>query len=158
MQAYEVVVAVGAIAAGMMAGLLLVFSTTVMPALNTLAPKDGLRTMQIINRRITEPLFGLGFVGGLGASVVAIVFSIGDLGDRLLGFAAGVIYLVGFFGVTATVHLPINADLDAADPAVEADLEAWPSSAARWRRFNHLRAAAAFVACVLFVLALVRSA
>lgn len=156
MDVYEAVVGVGAVTSGLMAGLLFIFSTTVMPTIQALPPAHGLASMQTINRRITEPLFGLIFVGSIASSLAAIVLGLGDIGDRLLGVAAGVVHLVGFFAITAAVHLPINARLDRADPSSEADLQDWPSAAARWHRFNHVRASAAIVACVLFVLALIR--
>lgn len=155
MSATEVVLRIGAIATGMMAGLLLVFSTTVMPSIERLAPADGLATMQSINRRITEPLFGLVFGGGVLASIAAIGLAFGDLSDRWMMLAAGLTYLIGFLGVTAVIHLPLNAALDRIDASSDGAAAAtWPAAAVRWRRFNHLRATAAAVACILYVLAL----
>jgi len=150
---YRVALHVGAVSTGMMAGLLFVFSTTVVPSILAIPQPYGLAAMQSINRRITEPFFGLIFLGGVGSSLVAIVGSFSDLGERTMSLAAGVVYLIGFFVVTASVHIPLNTQLDKADLSSANDLVDWESAAMRWRRFNHLRALAATAACVLFVLA-----
>lgn len=156
MDIYDTALIVGAITTGMMAGLLFVFSTTVMPAIRALPAASGLAAMQTINRRITEPLFGLIVVGGIASSVLAVVLGFGDLGERVLAIAAGLIYLVGFVATTAAIHLPINARLERADASSTDDMQLWETTIARWHRFNHLRAAASVIACVLFVLALAR--
>lgn len=142
----------GLVATTFMAGLLWVFSSSVMPALRDIAPDAGLHAMAKINRDIIEPIFGLAFGAGLLAAGLAIITGTADLGERWLLALAGALHLVGFLLVTATIHLPLNNRFENLDPTSAEDLATWTSGAARWTRFNHVRATATLAAASAYAI------
>jgi uncharacterized membrane protein len=110
---------IGAIGAGLMAGLFFAFSVSVMPGLRLLSPADGIASMQSINRAILNPVFMVVFIGttlACGALAVTTVWTWDDggAGYRLAG---GFSYVIGGFGLTAGYHVPRNDALDKLSPA-----------------------------------------
>jgi len=73
------------------------------------------------------------------------VLSLGHISRWLLGIA-GILHLVGFLLVTATIHLPLNNRFESLDPTSAENLATWASGAVRWTRFNHVRAASTLAA------------
>ncbi len=98
----------------LMAGLFFSYSISVSPGLNKLSDQEYLRAMQSINREIQNPIFFLCFVGLLILLPWATVqqFSVHKISFMLL-LAASAFYIIGVFGITATVNVPLNDQLDA---------------------------------------------
>lgn len=141
------IVALGSTA--FVAGLLWIFSACVMPALDSIQPAQSLAAMKIINTDIVTPVFVPLFLASLGASVAAVVVSVGSLPEDGWLLAGGAIHLVGAMAVTAAVHLPLNNRFESLDESPAAVAE-WQAGATRWTRFNHVRATAAILAAIAY--------
>ena len=141
----EVLRVVAAVGCGLVAGLLFAFSAGVMTALVRLPGDAGADAMRAINAAVLNPLFLGVFAGSAlacGALAVAVVVT-GGPGPALAGAA---VHLVGAFGVTAAVHVPMNV-------ALTAGTLPWDRYRGRWTAWNHVRTAAATGATALIVLA-----
>ncbi len=138
----------------LIAGTFFAFSVFVMPALKRLPAPQGIAAMQSINIAVINSLFMLVFMGtALLSLVLAFVgWKQPNAAWLLVGCA---LYLVGTFGVTAAVNVPLNDALaivktDAPDAAT-----AWASFYGSWMLSNHARALASLGACASFIMALV---
>ena len=143
---------VGAVGCGLMAGVFLAFSTSVVPGLRGMAPAAGAAAMQQFNRAILNPLFLGVFLGTALVSlllVVAAPFS-GRPGAAWI-VAGGLLYLVGSLGITTAVNVPMNVRLDAADPASAEGQRIWAEYLSRWTAWNHVRALACTAATAALV-------
>jgi uncharacterized membrane protein len=145
---------VGATGSGVIGGLMFAFSTAMMPALRVQPDGEAMRVMQRINTKIQNPLFLLAFVGTL---LVCLALAISTLltdqpGAALRGVGA-LLYVVGAFGVTMVVNVPLNSKLDAqADD--EAGRRYWQEFLRAWLPWHHLRAVAAVAGCVMMIVSL----
>jgi uncharacterized membrane protein len=145
-----------AVGSPLVAGLMFAFSTSVMPALARRPDAEGIATMQAINSRILNPLFGLVFGGTTVLCLVLAVtapFSI-DESHATLRAIGSVLYVAGTFGITMTVNVPMNNALDALDPASDAGASYWRTYLHRWTAWNHLRALLGAAASLLLILAI----
>jgi uncharacterized membrane protein len=147
---------VAALSCGLVAGVFFAFSTFVMAALRQVAPAEGIRVMQTINRTVLTPLFMAPLFGGgllcLGLGIWAVVSPDDDAAPWVLAGAA--LYVVGTVGVTMVANVPRNNALDALDPqAVDASAR-WRELASGWTAWNHVRTLAALAAAALFTVAL----
>jgi uncharacterized membrane protein len=138
-----VVVLLGVIGSGLMAGLFFAFSTSVMPALRRQRPAAGASAMQEVNRAIQNPVFFLVF---LGTAVVCLLLVIGaPLSGRpgtVWIVIGAVLYLVGSIGLTMVVNVPMNNRLDNANPVTDQGAAIWADYLSRWTAWNHVRALA----------------
>lgn len=139
-----VVTTVAAVGSGLVAGIFLVFSIAVMPALRRLPPDVGIAVMQGVNRAILNPLFLLPYLGTAVACVAAAVTS----GGAPPIVAGAVLYVVGAFGVTGAANVPLNNELAAVDTG-PAGVRVWEKFCSRWTFWNHVRSLAALAAAVL---------
>lgn len=144
------------VGAGLVGGVFLAFSSFVMKALAGLPAGQGIAAMQRINVVVLNPLFLGVFFGTAvlsGMCVVAGFFPWGAARSLLL-LAAGLIYLVGSFGVTVACNVPRNERLAAmAAESVQAT-EYWPVYLREWLRWNHVRTVASTVSSAGAALAL----
>lgn len=150
----EVLVPVAIVGSGVVAGLLLIFSNAVMPALAEQDPDVGAATMVAINRIILNRLFLLLFMGTDACAAAVLLLSFGEEGARkalLLGGSA--LYLGGVFGVTAAVNVPLNERLEASPPGTPETRSLWRHYLSRWTRWNSVRTALGILATFLPALA-----
>lgn len=156
MTATTVACTIGAVGAGIMAGLLFAFSSFVMRALDTLEADAAVQAMQQINKKIINPLFVLVFAGVAVVSVYLMIAGVDDStpADRAARLAS-VFYLLGVIVVTMTQNIPLNNRLDKVAPDSDDSATVWPWYLTRWNRWNHVRTFAAVVASVCFALALI---
>ena len=118
------------------------FSTSVMPALGRRRDAEGIATMQAMNSAILNPLFGLVF-GGTAVLCLVLAISAPFTDRPPPRDAAGHrehADLIGTFGVTMAVNVPMNNALDAVDPTGDAGRSYWRTYLRRWTAWNHLRA------------------
>ena len=147
------------IAMGHMAGLFYSFSNAVMPGLGRGDDRTFVAGFQGIDRAIINPLFLLGFAGAPLLTGVAVLLQAGedDRGVLYWAVAAFVCYFV-VIAITRSVHLPLNAELQAVgDPDQVADLASVRQRfEARWVRWNVVRAVAntAAFGCLVWALVL----
>jgi uncharacterized membrane protein len=144
-----------AVGCALVAGLMFAFSTSVMPALGRRPDAQGIAAMQAMNSAILNPLFGLVFGGtALLCLVLAVTAPFTtDESHATLRAAGSLLYLVGTFGVTVVVNVPMNNALDALDSASDTSGSYWRTYLRRWTAWNHLRALLGTAASVLLILA-----
>lgn len=143
--------------AGLVGGVFLAFSSFVMKALGELPTEQGVAAMQRINVVVLNPLFLGVFVGTAVLALVCIVAGFFPWGTArsawLLG--AGLIYLIGSFGVTAACNVPRNERLARLD-ALSAEARAyWPLYLREWLFWNHVRTLACVVSAACAAIALI---
>ncbi len=148
---------VSAVGCGLVAGILYVFSTSVMKALARLPSAQGIAAMQSINIAVINPLFMGAFFGTAAASVLVIVFSLLRWGEAEAAYllSGGLAYLIGVILVTMIFNVPRNNALAGVDPAGAAGALLWEGYVTSWTAWNHVRTAAALAAAVLLTLALI---
>ncbi|KKB12743.1 hypothetical protein VE25_05810 [Devosia geojensis] len=147
---------VGALGSGLMAGMFYVFSFCIMPALARVPPQSGMRVMQEINVTVLVPIFLGVFLGMAVLSLAAIVLG-GINPGRAEGWPmalAGLLYLIGTFGVTMVRNVPRNEVLAKANPESTEGQAYWSRYLTEWTFWNHVRAIAAFLALAAFAYAI----
>ena len=65
------------------------------------------------------------------------------------------LYVVGTFGVTMAINVPMNVELDAADAAAPEGTAVWRRYLRRWTAWNTLRTILGAAASALLVISLV---
>ncbi|AMB59216.1 DUF1772 domain-containing protein [Microterricola viridarii] len=146
---------------GVVAGVLLSFSSFMIRTLRELAVPDGIRVMQSINRTIVRSPFILAFIGTtlLAGTLMVFAFVTAPRGAEQAAvapwlIAAGALYLLGTVLVTALFNVPRNTALGGVDPASVDGAAAWEEYLTTWVRWNHVRTIAASAATVLYAVAL----
>ena len=102
-----------AVASALVAGIMFAFSTSVMPALGRRPAPEGIAAMQAMNSAILNPAFGLAFSGAAllcAALAVTAPFTVDESHALLRGLGAA-LYLVGTFGVTMAINVPMNVQI-----------------------------------------------
>ncbi len=153
----HVVAVAGALGSGLMAGFFLAFSTITMSGLRAVAPAEGLRVMQAINRSPnSSPALLVTLLGTGVVSVAAAAMSVGRLDEASSWYlvSGAALYLVGTLGLTIVFHVPRNLAIDALDPSAAASLEEWKVYARIWTAGNHVRTVSSLLAMIAFVLSL----
>lgn len=124
---------------GLTAGLLLVFAHSVLPGLATLDDTDFLRSFQRIDAAIANPWMGLTFAGSPALALAALVLHRREGGTVLIWLAVALALIICTVAITVRVHLPLNAQVQAAAPLFTepaAMRERWQP---RWVRWNLVR-------------------
>ncbi len=142
-----------ALGAGLVAGVFYAFSTFVMPGLALLSPPQGIAAMQAINVKAVTTGFMTGFMGTAALSILVLVAGALGYADGW-AMAGALLYLAGCFGVTIAANVPRNNMLARLDPATLEAAAAWTRYQAGWIMWNHLRGAAALVACAALIVSL----
>lgn len=145
-----------AIGSGLIAGMFYAFSTFVMRALGRIAPAEGIAAMQSINITVINPWFMAAFMGTAALSVLVVVLALlqWQSAPAIYLIAGAVLYLVGCFGVTIALNVPLNDALAAVEPASAEGASLWTKYLTEWTRWNSARTAGALAAMVSFMLAL----
>jgi uncharacterized membrane protein len=146
-----------AVASALVAGIMFAFSTSVMPALGRRLAPEGIAAMQAMNSAILNPAFGLAFGGAaLLCAVLAVTapFTV-DESHALLRALGAALYLVGTFGVTIAINVPMNVQLESADAGSPEGGEVWHRYLRRWTAWNTLRTILGAAASALLVTSLV---
>ena len=132
-----------AVGSGVVGGVLFVFSVAIMPAFARLPAAHGIAVMQQINVTIVRAPFLVFFVGTVLACVARVVLAPTDV----LGVLGAALYVLGGFGLTAALNVPLNTRLMTIDTVDAGGF--WPDYARRWTLYNHIRSAACIAAAVL---------
>jgi uncharacterized membrane protein len=141
---------------GLISGFFFAFSILVMRALGKLPPAYGISAMQTINVVVINPWFLTAFLGTAAMCVLAIIASLLRWQDprALYWLIGGLLYLVGTILVTGMFNVPRNDALAVLEPGDSNAAKLWTDYLASWTAWNHVRTAAAFLAALLFALAL----
>ena len=133
---------------GLVAGIFFAFSNFVMRGLERLPAGQGVAAMRSINVTVLNPLFLALFVGTC-LLCLGLAFHAGfrgsQTGARFL-LAGGLLYVIGTFAVTVTFNVPLN-------DVLATDASTWERYLSQWTVWNHVRTAAALLACASFTLA-----
>ena len=146
-----------AVASALVAGIMFAFSTSVMPAFRQRQAPEGIAAMQAMNSAILNPAFGLAFGGAAllcAALAVTAPFTVDESGALLRGLGAA-LYVLGTFGVTMAINVPMNVQLDSADAGSAEGVAVWRRYLRRWTAWNTLRAIFGAAASALLVISLV---
>jgi len=143
----------------MAAGVIFIFSNTIMPVLATLEAKEGIMIMNTINDIILNPLFGVVFFGGLVSAFPAFRMwkNPGEysIPARYYGVATTVVFFFGNFMVTGTQNVPMNNELLAVDPGSDEGAAYWEDTyLTNWVAWNTARGIFATLAALLGALCL----
>lgn len=144
-------------AAGLVAGVFLAFSDFVMKSLRNTHPAGGTEAMQIINREVYRSLFMVLLIGMIPISALVGIYAWIAFPMPVSGWlmAAGVLYVVGVFAVSAGGNIPMNRKLEAMPQAGAAAQAYWPSYVHGWVRWNHIRWVAALGASLCYAVSAV---
>ena len=146
---------IGALGAGLVAGIFFAFSSFVMRALARLPAAQGIAAMQSINVAVIHPVFMLAFLGTGAACAIVLVLALVQRGpETALSIAGSLLYLVGTLLVTMVFNVPRNNALAALDPTSVEAASRWRDYVAGWTAWNHARTAAALAAAACFTIAL----
>ncbi len=147
----SVLLTLGAIGAGLMAGVYFAFSGFIMQSFDRLGPRQATAAMNAINEVILRSWFmPLFFGSSLLYLVLALMALIAwDKPNSLLLVVAGITYVAGMFVCTALFNVPLNNRLAAAGKDSVDLSEPWSDYLHRWTRWNHLRAICSLIACAI---------
>lgn len=154
----NIVLALASVATSLMGGLFYAYSFSVNPGLHRLTDGEYIRAMQSINKAILNPVFYLGFLGALVLLPFSTYLQYGQPVPVRFWclLAATVVYVVGVFGVTVAVNVPMNEALDTFNTQAASLSELASRRAgfeARWNNFNTVRTVSAVLAVVLVAVA-----
>lgn len=147
---------IGAIGCGLMAGIYFAFSTFIMSSLARIETPSGILAMQSINETILRSPFMPLFFGTTLCSAATFVIALRNTAatDTGLVIAACVIYIGGMFLVTALLNVPLNNILKDVDPYSAHGAEVWDHYLLRWTLWNHIRTGASLLSAILFFISL----
>ena len=139
------------VAAGINSGAFFVFSNFVMASLGRLAPADGARAMQEMNRGAPNPLFMATLMGGAVTGGVLAATAAGTPGTGWQ--VAGGLLSVATALITVVFHVPRNNRLDRVDADTAQGQAVWAGYLVSWTRGNHVRALTSALSVVCLLLA-----
>jgi len=146
----------GALGAGLVAGIFFAFSAFVMTALGRLSAPKGISAMQSINVAVLNPVFFSVFFGTGAVSLALAIAALAEWSSPaslyLLGGA--LLYVVGCVLVTVMFNVPLNNKLKAVNPESSDGASLWSAYLTTWTAWNTVRTVASLAASVLFILAI----
>ena len=147
----------GALGCGVIAGLYFAFSAFIMTALSRVGPA-GAAAMNSINAVILQSAFMPLFFGTTVASLALAVIAVlrWDEPGSMLMLIGGLLYVVGMFIVTMAFNVPLNNALAAAASTTAEGAAAWTRYLKDWTLWNHVRTIASVGASAFFLAALLR--
>lgn len=151
----DILTIIVAIGAAIIGGTFFAFSNFAMPALARQPAPAAIAAMNAINVTVLNPGFLGTFVGTALLSVVLIVAVLATNGS-LWAVGGALLYLIGTFGVTVALNVPMNDQLAKVDPASAEGAAYWARYLKEWTSWNTVRAAAGIVATLCLVLAVMR--
>ncbi len=143
------------LAYAVVAGVFLAFSDFIMRSLAQTGGHGGIEAMQVINREVFRWVFIVLFIGLAPLSLLIAGYGgivIGQWTGAIM-MLAGLIYIVGCFGVTVCFNVPLNQALAGMEISSDTTRDYWLQTyAPRWTFWNSVRtiACAASAALLLF--------
>lgn len=143
------------LAYALVAGVFLAFSDFIMRSLALTGGAGGVEAMQVINREVFRWVFMALFLGMAAVSLVIVGYGATNLAHPSGGLilVAGLVYLIGCFGVTVFFNVPMNEALAGMNLSEDATHAYWTGTyLPRWTFWNTVRtlACGASAALLLF--------
>lgn len=153
----DVILIITATVTALMAGFFFSYSISVSWGLGKLADKEFLKAMQSINREVLNPIFFVCFFGALIMLPFATFqqYSLKENTFTLL-LIATLFYLIGVFGTTVFVNVPLNNKLELFDlaNATETMVKQMRNTfEKRWNFWNNIRTLASLISIIFVILA-----
>ncbi len=144
--AWTIFAVVSVVLLGLSAGVFFAFSSFVMSGLGRASDEAAGQAMTGINETAVLPAFMSVFFGALLVPAGTGIWGLVDGHDGGAWILAGAaVYLVGTFGVTMALNVPLNNRLLAAHDKADG----WRDYRRPWTTWNHVRTLAAVVAAAL---------
>ena len=145
------------LAYALVAGVFLAFSDFIMRSLSLTGGVGGAEAMQVINREVFRWVFMALFLGMAAASVAVAAYGATHIAhpSGALILLAGLVYLIGCFGVTVVFNVPMNEALAGMDLSQDATHTFWTGTyLPRWTFWNTVRTVASSLAAALLLFGL----
>ena len=143
------------IAIAFVGGVFLAFSDFIMRSLARTSGTGGADAMQSINWEVFHWIFMALFLGLVPVSLLVAGYGglvVGQSAGLLLTMA-GVVYVVGCFGITAICNVPMNKALAGMDVSAASTQDYWTTTyLPRWTFWNTVRTVACGVSAFLLLL------
>ncbi|MCB0073932.1 MAG: DUF1772 domain-containing protein [Caldilineaceae bacterium] len=126
-------------------GFFFAWQSSTLRGLDMTDPATAIEAMQAMNASVRNPLFGTVYFGTplvLALSMVVMAVLRARVAAMVLGLAL-VLHMVGVFGVTATINVPMNQELAAVDAQAPGADTIWQAFSTRWQSANLIRMIAA---------------
>ncbi len=145
------------LAYALVAGVFLAFSDFIMRSLALTGGQGGVEAMQVINREVFRWVFMALFLGMAAVSLIIAGYGAfglsGPAGTLIM--LAGLIYLVGCFGVTVFFNVPMNEALAGMEMSSDSTRDYWLQTyVPRWTFWNSVRTIACAVSAALLLFGL----
>lgn len=145
------------LAYALVGGVFLAFSDFIMRSLSQTGGHGGVEAMQVINREVFRWVFMTLFLGMAAVSVAVAAYGgfglTGPAGALIM--TAGLVYLIGCFGVTVFFNVPMNEALAGMETTSGTAREYWMQTyVPRWTFWNSVRTVACVVSAALLLLGL----
>jgi uncharacterized membrane protein len=127
------------LATAMVAGLLFSFAHSVMPGLGTLDDRGFLAAFQRIDAAISNPWMMLTFLGSPVLTLAALLLHLPDRSQAMPWLVVALVLAVATVIITGAIHLPLNAAIQDAAPALLDVAELRSRFEGRWVRWNVVR-------------------
>jgi len=149
----------GALGAGLVAGIFFAFSTFVMTALGRLPAPKGIAAMQSINVAVLKPTFFSVFFGTGLVSLALAIIALADRSSPASAYllASALLYIAGSLLVTIIFNVPLNNQLKAVTPESPEGASLWSAYLTTWTAWNTIRTIASLAASALFIFAIYAS-
>ncbi|MCH2164851.1 MAG: DUF1772 domain-containing protein [Marinovum sp.] len=138
-------------------GVFLAFSDFIMRSLAHTSGAAGIEAMQVINREVFRWVFMVLFIGMAPISILIGVYGGVFMGGQsgTLMVLAGLVYVIGCFGVTVFCNVPMNEALAGMDTTSDAARAYWTGTyLPRWTFCNSVRTVACVVSSALLLFSL----
>ncbi|MCB1428234.1 MAG: DUF1772 domain-containing protein [Nitratireductor sp.] len=148
---------VAILAYALVGGVFLAFSDFIMRSLSLTGGTGGVEAMQVINREVFRWVFMALFLGMAPVSLAIAGYGAAHL-DHPAGalvLSAGLVYLVGCFGVTIFCNVPMNEALANMNLSEDATRAYWMDTyLPRWTLWNTVRTSACILSATLLLFGL----
>ncbi|ARP69699.1 DUF1772 domain-containing protein [Streptomyces pluripotens] len=153
---FFVLVVVGILGTGLIAGVFFGLSTFVMRGLATLPPAQGVAAMNAINLAAMRPAFMTVFMGAavLSSLIAVVTFVVWPDEAKVELLLGSALYLFGVFGLTLVANAPRDDRLARLTVGAPEATVYWPVYVREWMFWNHVRTAASAASALVYLLAL----
>ncbi|MCE8514692.1 DUF1772 domain-containing protein [Ruegeria pomeroyi] len=145
------------LAYALVGGVFLAFSDFIMRSLVLTRDHAGVEAMQVINREVFRWVFMALFLGMAAVSLIIAgygAFWLSEPAGTLI-MLAGLVYLIGCFGVTVAFNVPMNEALADMEMSSESTRDYWLRTyVPRWTFWNSVRTVACTVSAAMLLFGL----